>query len=152
MKNVKLGTNATKVFELLKGVLEMHGGKYNKRFFDGDSDYIGLDIPKDQFGYIGKLVDPETEIAGWFGFEHKENQEPRLAFWFYCGRSDGSKPKSAVLLKKVLRESGFDDERIQVELETNNLLVYCLASESTGDLEWFDKVFKAVKLAASLNP
>ena len=143
MINMKLGSNATNVLSLLATVFESQGPEFKPaKYLDAGTGYIGVKLPASRFSELSALVEPESDWVAWFGYE---SEPARLSFWFYCEKKNGVKPRSVGRIEKLLVNSGFLRERISVEKETNNLGLFCLAEESTGDFEWFQKVFEVIK-------
>ncbi len=143
LANMKLGNYATEVLNILLTTFDNQGGNYQKSYFVGDRRCIGLSIPKDEFPTIAKLVGTDDEIVGWFGYDNDdENQAPRLSVWLYSRKA--SDPKRALERIKERIKDGDPNGELKIKSEDRNLVVFCLASESTGDKEWFEKVFKIV--------
>jgi hypothetical protein len=144
MKEMKLANQATRPLALLMGVLDNFKPGFKKRLLDAGEDYFGVNIRKEDFPQTARLVElePERDIAGWFGYESGDPFGPRLAVWFYCGNSDGIKPAARDHIKKLLRNVGFEERAFREH--DNCLHLFCKAEESGGDAEWFTKVLTAL--------
>jgi hypothetical protein len=143
MRHMKLAAHATEPLALLIGVLARFGADFRPKLLDvGQTGAdLGVNIPVKDFPNIARVVEPDGDIAGWFGYQSNP-PGPRLSVEFYCYSPAGIKAGPRDRIQAALRKAGFQED----EFGDNG---YCVvvsrkAEDSAGDAEWFTGVLNAL--------
>ena len=139
---MKLGHKATDPLRLLIGVLAELGVEFKRKHLDVGDRYLGINLHKMELPKLASLAEPDGAIAGWFGYESKPTEGPRLSIWLYCGRSSAIKRRAHERIKHALLSAGFDEAILQED--GSAIGVFCKAEDSHGDKEWFNSVLAAL--------
>ena len=143
MRQMKLANHATEPLPLLAGVLAKFGVDFKAKLLDvgSSAEALGVNIVAKDFPNIARVVEPDEDSAGWFGYE-SDPPGPRLSVWFYCYSSTGIKVGAQQRIQAALRKAGFQNEEFGDD--GWSVWVRCMAGDSTGDAEWFTKVLSAL--------
>jgi len=117
--------------------------------FEKGDWFIGVELQRTEVEparSLQKLVQPRWSV-GWFGYQGEEGGPPSLAFWFYCGTSEGRR-KIASKLRHRLKGCSIDATR-PPEYDEFYLVVTARRHAFNNDCEWFCNVFR--KLGLPLN-
>ncbi len=141
MKQMKLASDATKPLALLIGVLAEFGAEFKPKLLYATQEFLGINVPAQDFQNFAWIVKPDGPIAGWFGYESSPREGSQLSVWFYCSRSTRKNASAKKRTKAALRKAGFQHR--EVHDHDSSVFVVCKAEDSTGDAEWFKKVLSA---------
>ena len=141
-KNEKLGRFADKAaltYEMLRDVCDKAGLKAGKMDagdtgWAADNYSFGISVLAGASARLSKLIDSSERKVGWIGYEKRtDDKEAALTTYLHCGSEKGRKNTLGRLRKlRGVRNDG------------NDIIISCPISASTGDREWFSRVFTQI--------